>query len=322
MVARVPESQPGSRRVLAVVSSFRPTAELVGNVALIAAQVDGVVVVDDGSGPDHAGVLDDVRALGATVVVLPENVGIAAALNAGLEAAAPADVDLVVTFDQDSVLPDGFVAALVEVWDRGVAAGLPVGMVSPAQFAGVAQVAGGVDPDGFQRSREPIQSGSLVSGEVLRTCGLMRAELFIDLVDVEYWLRLTTAGRACLAAPGLDLPHSLGRTYPLRLGPWVPRVGGAALTLSMSTPFRYYYRARNRVVINRAYQGVATGLRVVDTLKELRHLVFVLAYARPRGAMARIIARGLRDGARGVGGRIPDDLARRAAAISWRIDPL
>lgn len=313
---------PRARRLLAVVSSFRPTGELVDNVALIARQVDAVVVVDDGSGPGHAAVLEDVRALGATVVALNENGGIAAALNAGLVAAAPADADLVVMFDQDSVLPDGFVAALVTVWDRAVAAGLPVGMVSPARFAGIPQVVGGVEGDGFQRSREPIQSGSLVSGEVLRTCGLMRAELFIDLVDVEYWLRLRGRGRECLAVPGLVLPHSLGRTYPFTLFGRKVRIRGHQLTLSMSTPFRYYYRARNRVIINRAHFREHRAIMAVDTLREIQHLGLILLYATPRRALWKVLRTGLRDGRRGVGGRMPAELAATAATVSWRIDPI
>lgn len=311
-----------ARRVLAVVSSFRPTRELVDNVRLIAAQVDAVVVVDDGSGPGYSSVLAEVEAAGARVVALSENGGIAAALNAGMRAAAPAAQDLLVTFDQDSSVPAGFVDALVETWDAGVEAGLAMGMVSPEKFAGINQALPGTDERGFRHSREPIQSGSLVSGEVLATAGMQREELFIDLVDIEYYLRLLKLGRACLVAPGLSLPHELGRTYPLTLAGRRVRWHGRQLTLSLSTPFRYYYRARSRVVINREYLGSARKLLLVDTARELQHLVFVVLYAAPRGPIVRVIARGLRDGARRRMGKMPDDVAALAAKVRWRIDPL
>ncbi|WP_179950950.1 glycosyltransferase [Xylanimonas oleitrophica] len=292
------------------------------NARLVAQQVDELVVVDDGSGPEHTDVLDAVRAAGAQVVALPENVGIAAALNAGLRAADPAPEDLVVTFDQDSAVPQGFIAALVAQWDDAVRAGVPVGMVSPATFAGVPQTIGEPDERGLLRSREPIQSGSLVSGEVLATAGLLREELFIDLVDIEYFLRLQRAGRACLAVPGLDLPHELGRTYPFTLLGTKVRWRGRNLKLSLSTPFRYYFRARNRVIINREYWRSSWRLLARDTAMEVRHLVFVLMYARPRGAALRVVVRGLRDGLRSRTGAIPADVAQTASRISWRIDPL
>ncbi|WP_425956315.1 glycosyltransferase [Xylanimonas sp. McL0601] len=322
MTAGAAATQGAGRRLIAVVSSFRPTDELVRNVGLIAGQVDEVVVVDDGSGPDYGAVLDHVRAAGARVVALAENQGIAAALNAGLREAALAPEDLVVTFDQDSTVPEGFIAALVAQWDAGVRAGLAMGMVSPESFAGLRQVLRGADEHGFRHSREPIQSGSLVSGEVLAAAGYQREELFIDLVDIEYYLRLKRLGRACLVAPGLVLPHELGRTYPFTLLGRRIRLSGRQLTLSLSTPFRYYYRARSRVVINREYWRSDPALLSVDTLREIQHVLLVGLYAQPRGAIARVIARGLRDGWRGRMGKMPDDVAQTAARVSWRIDPL
>jgi len=311
-----------ARRLLAVVSSFRPTLELVDHVSRIGAQVDEVFVVDDGSGSEFGVVLAKVEAVGATIVSLAENQGIAAALNAGMRAAAPAPEDLLVTFDQDSAVPEGFIDALVSTWDAGVAAGVAMGMVSPERFAGINQALPGVDDHGFRHSREPIQSGSLISGEVLATAGFQREELFIDLVDIEYYLRLKRFGLACIVADGLSLPHELGRTFPLTILGRRVRWHGRQLTLSLSTPFRYYYRARSRVVINREYLGSARRLLIVDTARELQHLCFVVLYARPRWPIIKVIARGLSDGIRQRMGKMPTEVAELAATVRWRIDPL
>jgi rhamnosyltransferase len=310
------------RRLVAVVTAFRPDGGLLANLATIAPQVDEVVVVDDGSGPDYRAILEEARGLGATVVVQARNAGIAAAINAGLVAASLSERDLVVTFDQDSAVPAGFVDALVAVWDRAQGAGVRVGMVSPETFAKIDQALPGSDRHGFVHSREPIQSGSLLSGAVIRQVGMQREELFIDLVDIEYCLRLRDLGFACLVAPGLVLPHELGRTYPVTAWGRPVRYRGRILTLSMSTPFRYYYRSRNRVLINKTYWKRNRSLLAVDTLRELQHLVFVLLYAKPRWSLVRVIARGLRDGFRGRGGAIDPRLAQVAAGIRWRIDPI
>jgi rhamnosyltransferase len=303
------------RRVVAVVTAFRPTEDLVSNVAELSKQVDAVVVVDDGSGPRFDGVLTALQSDVVSTVRLTQNEGIAAALNAGVAAANPRSDDLLVTFDQDSRVPVGFVAALVERWDRATRAGKHVGSVSPERFAGGLQAWG-------KSARGPIQSGSLYSGEVLRQAGRFREDFFIDLVDTEYFLRLRSLGLEALLATGLDLPHSLGRIYPVVLFGIPLRVRGRLLTVSLSTPFRYFYRARNRVVLEREYLSVESGGLARDRAMWLRHLILVLAFARPRWGMFRLLRAGHRAGRAGVMGRIPDGAERLAAGLRWRPVPL
>ena len=100
-------------RVVAVVSAYRPEKALVDHLEALAQQAAEVVVVDDGSGPESADVLDLAASHGATVIRLEQNSGIAAALNAGVVACSAKDTDFVLVLDQDSLVPAGFVAALV-----------------------------------------------------------------------------------------------------------------------------------------------------------------------------------------------------------------
>ncbi len=302
---------------MAVVTAFCPTADLLGNVARLRDQVDGVVVVDDASGEAFDGIFGDLENAGAVLVRLSTNSGIAAALNAGVAAAQLADDDLVVTFDQDSTVPDGFVDALVRGWDAARRSGRRVGSVSPASFAGESQTF-----EDATTAREPIQSGCLYSGEVIREVGPFRTDFFIDLVDTEYYFRLRSMNFECLAVPGLDLPHELGRSYPIAVFGHEIVWRGHVLTTSLSTPFRYFYRARNRVVVNAEYRDAERALLRRDRLLELRHLAFVLMYARPRVSMMRLLSLGRRAGRRGAMGRIPDDALEVAMSITWSRVPV
>lgn len=309
------------RRVVAIMTLYRPGHEVVANVASIMPQVDRVVAVDDGSDGVGAQVLRDLARVGADIVRLANNSGIAAALNAGIRAADLGEHDLAVTFDQDSNAPAGFVAALVAEWDRAVATGRPVALVAPATFAGMRQHAG-ARVDGFLPAREPIQSGTLFGGRVLRELGPFREDLFIDLVDVEYFLRARAAGLDAIAVPDLDLPHRLGRDYAITAFGKPLVFHGTPLTTSLSTPFRYYYRARNRVVVNAQFAGDSREYFWRDMAMELRHLLLVVYFARPAWSMIRLLACGLRDGKRGRMGRIPGTAAALASAIHWRRQPL
>lgn len=55
-----------------------------------------------------------------------------------------------------------------------------------------------------------ISSGSLIRCSVLREVGLMREELFIDLVDTEWGLRARSKGFVSFLVPAVTMLHSIG----------------------------------------------------------------------------------------------------------------
>lgn len=296
--------------VWAVVTSFHPD-DLGPGIARLAQQTDGVIVVDDGSGPAATEQLDHARASGAEVVALPENMGIAAALNAGIRRAFERGADAVVTFDQDSSVDADFVSTLVTLHDDLVES-TPGGVaVVPQFFAGVDQTVVRA-ADGRLAARNPIQSGMLLPRSVVDAVGLFREDFFIDLVDTEYALRCASAGVAVMGAPGLRLHHRLGARY--RAHGWPLRRLGV---LTLSAPFRYYYRMRNRILLEKEYLPRFRSRLLRDGLIDRAHFLIVLLLARPRSAMWDTLRSAARDGRRGVGGRMPAAAAARARAISW-----
>lgn len=315
------DARPPQFAVSCVVTTFAPTGELLDNLRAVIGQVDDVVVVDDGTGPDADDVLAAAEALGARILRLPENVGIAAALNAGVEAVlgvAAAAPDGVLFLDQDSHVGADFVRTLVSAHVAAVRAGMPVAATAPQFFAGVSQTRG--ERHGHVIARHPIQSGLLVASTALWELGGFRDDLFIDLVDTEFAMRAESHGWVMVAASGLDLPHSLGRQVGLSVfGRMLRTRAGAVAGFTVSTPFRYYYRARNRIAVNRAYRRTRPFAVARATLLELRHYVIAWLAVRDRRALVGILRAGRADGRRGRMGRIPDDIARAAAEISWRV---
>src|SRR5436309_2631022 len=100
-------------RVTAIVTAFRPEASLIEHCRLLKEQVAEVVVVDDGSGPEFDNVLSRIEVQGVSVIRLPENAGIANAINHGYKWSETISSELVITFDQDSRVTPGFIAKLV-----------------------------------------------------------------------------------------------------------------------------------------------------------------------------------------------------------------
>jgi len=290
----------------AVMTAYRPTLDLVEHAKAALIQCAGAIVVDDGSGPEFSRVWSALESAGCIVLRSPENRGIAAALNTGIADAEQRGARYVLTLDQDSAIPDDFVARLHDVAE-------PLGdvVVVPEFFAGVRQA--DRPRTGAISVTNAIQSGMLVPIRVSQRVGPLREDFFIDLVDTEFVLRCRARGVRVLAAPGLRLDHSLGMQVPQHVF-WLRLPG----TLTVSAPFRYYYRARNRMALNRAYRGRFRLQRMKGSVADAIHFIRVVATSTPSRAMIRLLWRGVSDGRRGSLGRMDSALAPVAAEIRWR----
>jgi rhamnosyltransferase len=235
-------------RVIAVVPTYRPDPDVVENIRQVAAQVDGVVVVDDGSGADAAPLLDAIQAGGAQVIRLGENGGIAGALNAGVVAALTDGADFVLTVDQDTVLPNGYAATALATFERANPV-TRLGIVAVDAVNGAPSLPTWTSPEGFGLVPEAIQTGFVISRACLESAGLFDERLVIDCVDTEYCLRVRDHGFRIAVAKGTDIRHSIGRRAELRpFGvPLHHRESGRVATYQYHSPFRRYYIARNNV---------------------------------------------------------------------------
>ncbi|MBM9465604.1 glycosyltransferase [Aeromicrobium sp. YIM 150415] len=313
-----------SEATWSVVSVFGPDRSLLTHLDAIAAQTVRVVVVDDGTPAPDAEVFaaleerDDVDLLRQ-----PRNAGIAAALNRGIQAAFDGGADRVVTFDQDSLPSADFVAGLSDEFDRATARGvIDPAFVVPEFWATIRQVSRTAE-DGTLIAIRTIQSGMLLPRSTWERIGAMREEFFIDLVDEELELRALSAGLAPIAAPGVALHHHLGAAYrrPLLSGGF--RGSPLPPIITLSTPFRYYYRVRNRRVVNRMYGRRFPARLAAETFMEILHLVEVLRYARPRGPVWAAARRGWRDGRKGSAmGRVPAELEPGLRDVRWALEPV
>lgn len=305
----------GLASIWAVVTSYRPD-DLAEGVGRLIRQTVGVIVVDDGSGPRAREELNRARDLGAQVIELAENTGIGRALNVGIARAMECGADAVVTFDQDSTVPSGFVDALAGRHDERERAGRPAAPVVPQYFADVDQ-ASRSDGNADLIARNAIQSGMLLPREVLESIGPFREDFFIDLVDTEFVFRCRRAGVEVSAVAGLRLEHSLG--VRLRSRSVLARGLGE---VTLSAPFRYYYRVRNRIVLEREYARDFPGQLLRDGILDRAHFAIALVLSRPRRALWTVMSEGRRDARRNTLGRAPEGILRQARRVSWDADPV
>lgn len=185
-----------------------------------------------------------------------ENIGIAAAQNAGIRKALGAGASHVILFDQDSLPASGMVRELLAAEETLTDKGLPVaavgpvfidercGWVSPAvrySFLGLRTIAVDRSRPNAVEAHFLIASGCLIRRSVLAKVGLMREDLFIDWVDNEWGLRARKMGLRCYVVPQARMSHSVGDG--------VISVFGKKMHLHTET--RNYYLLRNAIYLMR-----------------------------------------------------------------------
>ena len=157
----------------------------------------------------------------------------------------------------------------------------------------------------------------LIPLRTIDAVGELREDLFIDLVDTEYELRLLRRGYRVVAVAGLRLGHSLGTKHERRMFGRVVHLPGIPPEVTLSTPFRYFYRVRNRLVIDREYFRSAPARITRDTLLDVLHFGNALVLARPRRALAQIYRVAVVAALRGRMGRMPAGLQAVAGTVRW-----
>jgi rhamnosyltransferase len=247
-------------RIAALVVTHFPDQAFPERLNRLLAQVERVVIVDNGS--DAASLVAVQRAsdhIYVSVIRNAENRGIATALNQGLALLAAEGYDWVFTSDQDSVAVEGCIAALIDTLARDPdAAG--VALVGANRDEGDARghrwlrprkrppffervTCDRIDSDGVTLV---ITSGALMSVAAFRDLGSFSEELFIDLVDFEYCLRARKSGYRILVSCAARLLHTVGARAPAQLA-------GMTLSPTHHGPLRKYYLFRNAVAVMRKH---------------------------------------------------------------------
>ncbi|MEV6237462.1 glycosyltransferase [Lentzea sp. NPDC051838] len=226
-------------KVTALVTAYHPDERLAAVVESALLTCSGVIVSDNtpAASSSAAEKLDDP---GVTVLREGSNRGLAAALNAAVDV-LPADTDVVLLLDQDSVLPPDLVPRLARhlTGSIGVVAPNPWDAKHGGSYEKAAQ-----DDRGLIDRYGVMTSGMLVRRECLSAVGRFREDFFVDWVDFDFCLRVRDRGFRVVQDTGALLPHSLGDRREHRIGPW--------RTHMLHYPaWRHYWVARNSTVLAR-----------------------------------------------------------------------
>lgn len=275
----------------AIVILYQP--ETIDNLLEISNQFKCCIVVDNSKMPNQA-LIAELNVQNIVYIPLGDNLGIATAQNVGIKKAKELDCELLVFFDQDSVIYSGFADRLVSSYETLVSEGVNVGLVGPRahnletgyKYEPRSLFRSDEKRDRFTSVADTLSSGSLIPMSVLDEVGDMMDGLFIDSVDHEWcWRAKYKFGKEIVIDEETLLPHMIGQGEIKFFG----------VTFNMGSSFRYYYVYRNWLLLMRFnYVPVRIKMRIL-LLMPIRLAVYFIV-SKDRYYLTKMSLKGLYDG--------------------------
>lgn len=253
-----------------VIVFYKPDSEQVKNAINLSNNYN-VIIVDNTPSPTNYNFDSNI-----VLISLNDNVGIAKALNIGIEYAKSRVYKYCLLLDQDSQPEGSLINSLASFYDNQNDIS-DIALVAPSYRDKALGVdAPFIQQNSFTMGRIPavgerainasyvISSGSLLNLSCYDDIGPMNEMLFIDFVDIEWCLRAHNKGYRVLGLPWLKMEHEIG-DKPVRF------IGKKYVNHS---PIRHYYYFRNVFMLLRM-DHVPFQWKVSELLKYLpRYIVY------------------------------------------------
>lgn len=262
-----------------------------------------IVIVDntpliDADKPSHVALL--AQQYQVDLIELGGNLGIAVAQNRGVDfLITRSGLKYILFLDHDSLPGTGMVQALLSGFCEQHVAGTRVGAVGPQISLPKLQSAVPfirltyiwarriycTFPAEYIASDHLISSGTLISKQVLKDVGRFREDLFIDYVDVEWYLRAQQKGYTLWGICAAHMDHNLGDDS----------ITVGSFQIFSHSPLRHYYLVRNAIALYASPQ-LPLRWKCSDAPRLLCKSIFYIIFGRSRLAHIRMMAKGLYDG--------------------------
>lgn len=279
----------------ALVTLYNPSEKEFNNCRILSQQVDTVILCDN-SQESHETVFQNEKNI--IYITKNENLGLGAAFNVALknDTYGWKDDDLIIFFDQDSQIGEGYIQALQDE-DRKIETLIPnLGCLGPVFY----NTSNGRTERPRQKKNITDEtyevSNTITSSLMMRYGNLKRIDfwnekVFLDLADWDLCWRMQKAGMVCCMTEKVVLHHSVGNGEK-KVGPIKLRVG---------QPFREYYQTRDALyLLQENYVPLKMRLRLIANVT-IRPVVHYLMLDDKKSRM-KFIRRGINDYKKGVHG--------------------
>ena len=256
-------------KVYGVIVTYKPNVEILEKcVNSLVNQVDKLIILDNTPGKFQ--LLENFRKKqNIEIVYLNDNYGVAYAQNLGIKKALEEGVDFILISDQDTIYPLDYVEKMLECFkeDKVAAAGplfidAHTGKVQFFVKKGLIGFKKIYPKTGKHEVLQLIASGTIINAKFIPEVGLMKEELFIDWVDMEWCWRAVKKGYKIIGNADVVIKHFHGEKSKKFL----------TKNITLKSCIRNYYTIRNGIYLA-LYSNVLDGYRrILLFLKTFRNI--------------------------------------------------
>lgn len=216
-----------NRNTIAVIASYNPDLPRFQKVLQhVRKQVERVIVVDNGS--SNIGEIEELsNDIDVLVIRNNRNMGLAFALNQGIQVAQNFSPEFILTLDQDTIVYENAMSFLFDAVEK----------LRLKEYGLIALSPGG-HTKGFVRERLVWTSGSIIKVDVFKLGVRYRNDFFIDQVDFDFCNKLRKKSIKIFRFDYKLMDHRLGKSVLLR-----------GKVSNYESSWRFYYIVRNSTVL-------------------------------------------------------------------------
>jgi rhamnosyltransferase len=238
------------------------------------------------------------------IIYLGDNYGIAYAQNVGIKKALEEGADFILLSDQDTIYPLDYVEKMLECFKEDiVAAAGPLfidahtGKVQFFVKKGLIRFKKIYPKTGKHEVLQIIASGTIINAKSIQEIGLMKEELFIDWVDMEWCWRAVKKGYKIIGNADVVVVH--------RLGDKIKKLGYRFFYIKSS--LRYYYITRNCVYLSLRCSSLDAILKIGLFLRSFRYILGFSIFIEPHFKNLKYTLKGFYHGIIGKLGKLDEE---------------
>ncbi|WP_419885076.1 glycosyltransferase family 2 protein [Paenibacillus sp. B-A-8] len=231
----------------AVVVTYFPNERFLNliNNLILDFNIEKIIIVDNTDANNWILYEDIIKNEKVILIENKENLGIARALNQGIECLASMNFDWVLTMDQDSNIGPELLEKYKEFVNKNNTD--KIGMLG-TNYIDINLNEIKIPGEWNEKEvNEVISSGSFLNMKIFSELKGFKEHYFIDQVDNEYCFRLIKNNYKIFMINGIDLEHSMGDITRITIGP-------VKFHLYNQKPIRTFYRTRNMIYMMKEYK--------------------------------------------------------------------
>ena len=278
--------------VVACIITYNPDLlRLSNNIEIICDEVEKVIIIDNSS--TNINDICDIKKIFENLIIIKneDNIGIAAALNQGLEFAYKNKYDWLLTLDQDTQCPKGIVEKLLEIKLNALNSDkIVICCPTYIDINSTMSVGNGKQyVPNYEEVLTCITSGSLMNVKISKLLGSFESKLFIDHVDHEFCLKAAKKGYKILKSNKVYIDHEIGNLTEHKFL-------GFNISTSNHSAIRRYYYSRNSIYLIREYFRFFPIWILKCMLNNINQFIKILLFENYKTEKLKFILKGYKDG--------------------------